>query len=441
MKILKLTIAFSLACIFSACTPDYGEMLKGRDLKLEVSSSEIIADGEETVTFKVLQQGKDVTADCEIILQNTGTAIKGNTFSTSVPDCYAFVAKGFDKTTSPVSVTAKGTGDITLATDCASIPADGTSKVTFSVKRGEEDITADSEIYQITADGSTVKVDEKTFSSENTGAHKFFAKSGSSVSDMNVISVMLPDSNKDSYSSFAQKTMLLQFTAQGCGPCAKMKQAVALLEEEEYEDGIVVACHTALMPDTMYPDFWKSLWDPYHYNMQGIPVMTINLIPETSMGTIGEASQTAEKIKSEVSRVMSESPATSAISAIVYGYGDEIRAHASIKIADDGEYKASAWLLEDGIMGYQQTMQGDINHHDVLRGKSHDDVLGTDLTPGKETVQDIEFSLKVSDLVTGDVNNAHVVIFVTKKGSDGSYAVNNIIDCPYNGAVGFEYAK
>lgn len=441
MNILKYTIAITFAAIFAACTPDYGEMLKGRDLQLEVSGSEIIADGKEAVTFKVLQQGKDVTADCEIILQNTGTAIEGNTFSTTIPDCYAFVAKGFDKTTSPVSVTAKGTGDVVIVTDCASIEADGASKVTFTVKKGEEDITGQSEIYQITSEGSTVKVADNTFSSAKTGAHKFFAKSGSSVSDMTVISAMVPDSNKDSYDGFAQKAMLLQFTAQGCGPCAKMKHAVSLLEEEEYEEGIVVACHTALMPDTMYPDFWKSLWDPYHHNMQGIPVMTFNLIPESSMGTIGEASQTAEKIKSEVTRIMSEYPATSAISAIAYAYGDEIRVHAKVKIGDDGEYKASAWLLEDGIMGYQQTMQGDINHHDVLRGKSHDDVLGTDLTPGKNSVQDIEFSLKVSDLVTGDVNNAHVVIFVTRKGSDGKYAVNNIIDCPFNGAVGFEYAR
>lgn len=428
------------AALLAGCTPDYGALLRGKNLKLTIDKVEITADGTDKVTFTVMQDTRDITADCEIYLYSDNqTPIEGNVFTTTVPGEYSFYAQAYGKKSNGEKVTAKGTG---LVITSSSQETTVGGSVTFTVNDGNGDVTSECKIH-IVANGEDKELSGNTFTSEAIGMAAFYAVKGSTTSDALKVFTMDPDSNPDSYENFVHKSIGLQFTAQGCGPCANMKKAITILEEQSYEDAVIVACHTKLMPDTMYPDFWETLWNNYKNNMQGIPAICINLDPATTTGNLGAPEQTAENIKKTVSESMEAYPATSALSAIVYGdNGYSINTHAVVKFAQAGEYKVSAWLLEDGIMGYQQTMQGDINHHDVLRAKSHEDVLGEEISISAAGKHSFDFSFKASDMMNSDKpENSHVIVFVTKKNEAGAYILNNIIDCAYNATIPFAYGK
>lgn len=437
IRTASLLAAAALTAFAAGCTPDYGEMLKSRDLQLTADRDTITADGNDKVTLTVLQAGKDVTADAVLYLAS-GEKFDGNTFSTETPDNYAFYAEAYGKRTKLVGVTAEGTGELVLSCDKGSIQADGKDKMTFTVTKNGSEITPEAEIFMISEGGQSVK-SESTFTSSETGGYRFYARSGNTVSDMVVVNVMEKDKDPELYDNFGRRSLLVQFTAQGCGPCAKMKEAVAILEEQGFEDGVIVACHTALMPDTMYPTFWKEIWEPCKGKMQGIPAINWNFIPESTTGNIGTPQQSAEGIIQTTAEMEAQYPAVTAISAISYGSGDKIMVHARIKFIEAGDYKVCAWLLEDGIMGYQQTIEGDINHHDVLRGKSSESPLGAEITAGTRETKDLDFVLETSDLMNGNPENTKVVIFVSKKQSGSYYIVNNAVKCGYNSSTGFLY--
>ena len=62
-------------------------------LQLIVDKAEIIANGEDCVTFLVKFDGKDVTADATIHFADSHEALEGNTFKTKYAGEYEFYAQ------------------------------------------------------------------------------------------------------------------------------------------------------------------------------------------------------------------------------------------------------------------------------------------------------------------------------------------------------------
>lgn len=160
-------------------------------VKLEADKSEILADNTESVTFTVKVDDVVVTENYEITNLNDNVKVEGNTFTSNVYGEFKFQAKYDGKWLSnevtvivnEVPVPEVKTLKITATPN--RIKADGTEEAVFTVLYGEDDVTAESEIYCTNHEGVTVE--GNTFSSTTVGSYSFRARydgqtTGTSVS-------------------------------------------------------------------------------------------------------------------------------------------------------------------------------------------------------------------------------------------------------------------
>ena len=148
-------------------------------VELTADKREIVADNADMVTFTVKVDGVDMTTECTITNLNYEAVIEGNTFTSDVAGEFVFVAT-YDKwTSSEVKIVATAVEvpvqkTLKIKSDVNRIKADGTEKATFTVTYGDDDVTADAEIYCSNHEGVTVE--GNTFSSTTVGAYSFRAR-------------------------------------------------------------------------------------------------------------------------------------------------------------------------------------------------------------------------------------------------------------------------
>lgn len=148
-------------------------------VKLEADKSEILADNTESVTFTVKVDDVVVTENYEITNLNYNIKVEGNTFTSDVQGEFKFQAKYEGKWLSnevtvivnEVPVPEKKTLKITATPN--RIKADGTEEAVFTVLYGEDDVTADAEIYN-TATKEVIQ--SKKFSTTTVGSYNFRAR-------------------------------------------------------------------------------------------------------------------------------------------------------------------------------------------------------------------------------------------------------------------------
>ena len=148
-------------------------------VELKADKSEIKADNIDVVTFTVEVNGEDKTSEATIKVINYGTDLEGNTFTTDVAGEFVFEAKWEDTKSEQIIVTATAVETpvqktLKIQSDVNRIKADGSDKVTFTVFYGEDDVTADAEIYCTNHEGVTVE--GNTFSSTTVGSYSFRAR-------------------------------------------------------------------------------------------------------------------------------------------------------------------------------------------------------------------------------------------------------------------------
>lgn len=102
----------------------------------------------------------------------------------------------------------------------------------------------------------------------------------------------------------------------------------------------------------------------------------------------------------------------------------------------------TVWLLEDGILDNSQQNYTDLTddfstHNNVLRQSSASlafgDKLGDSLPAGSTEDYSCSFTLSSEKM-----DNCRVIIMVTAP-EGGVFAVDNVVMCPLNDKVGFEY--
>ena len=148
-------------------------------VELSVDKSEIVADNSDTATFTVKVDGEDKSADVKITVINYNSELEGNTFTTDVAGEFVFVANYEGVKSNEVKVVATAVEapvqkTLKIESDVNRIKADGSEKVTFTVFYGEDDVTADAEIYCTNHEGVTVE--GNTFSSTTVGSYSFRAR-------------------------------------------------------------------------------------------------------------------------------------------------------------------------------------------------------------------------------------------------------------------------
>ena len=143
---------------------------------LSADKKSILADGVEVVTFTVTVDGEDKTSESVITNLVYNTALEGNTFSDNVAGEFTFRAKYKQWESNEVKVTTTALPTpktLKLVATPNRIKADGSAEAIFTVMYGEEDVTAEAEIFN-TADNSIIE--SKKFSTTVPGTYNFRAR-------------------------------------------------------------------------------------------------------------------------------------------------------------------------------------------------------------------------------------------------------------------------
>ena len=148
-------------------------------ISLEADKSEIVADDTEAVTFTVKVDGAEVSNGYEIINLNYNAALEGNTFTSDVAGEFKFQAKYDGKWLSnEVTVTVNNIPvpehkTLKISATPNRIKADGVEEAVFTVMYGDEDVTADAEVYNT---ATQEVIESKKFSSSTVGSYNFRAR-------------------------------------------------------------------------------------------------------------------------------------------------------------------------------------------------------------------------------------------------------------------------
>ncbi|MBQ6940497.1 MAG: IdeS/Mac family cysteine endopeptidase [Alistipes sp.] len=149
--------------------------------QLLVDKAEIIANGEDFVTFLVKFDGKDVTADATIHYADSHEALEGNTFKTKYAGEYEFYAQYGSAKSEVLQVYAKEDNDtpgpepqekdLKLSVEPDTIYVD--ESVTFKVELEGNDVTSEATIYLKEGD---VALEGATYTATAEGVYAFYAK-------------------------------------------------------------------------------------------------------------------------------------------------------------------------------------------------------------------------------------------------------------------------
>jgi hypothetical protein len=148
-------------------------------ITLEADKTEITADAADAVTFTVKVDGAEVIEGYEITNLNYSAALEGNTFTSDVTGEFKFQAKYDGKWLSnEVTITAKAVEkpvekELKIKATPNRIKADGSEEAVFTVLYGEDDVTADAEIYNTVTQEI---ITSKKFSSTEIGSYTFRAR-------------------------------------------------------------------------------------------------------------------------------------------------------------------------------------------------------------------------------------------------------------------------
>ena len=333
-----------------------------------------------------------------------------------------------------------------LVPDKTLIEPNGSDAVTFTVEYDGIDVTDEAAVYR--EDGTAA---ELTFVSATEGSYGFYAEyKGERSATVTIVATSslppMPEDPEPSSTDFARRSLLMLFTSTDCQMCPYAISAMNLLSQSPSgKKYVLVECHSVAKSDPAYYD--GPLMSVYGSDVT--PYVSVDMDKELYvLGGNPDPRAGKSAYNALISRSASLRPAKAGIAASSAMVGSNLVVSMSVKVSETGEYKAGAWLLEDGIYGKQFNAgaTGNIDfdtHNDCLRyaqytgtGSKADYTgmsLGT-VNAGEEA--GCTFSIPVEE--GWNVENCHLALFVTAE-DDGSFYVNNVAACEIGGTVEYEY--
>lgn len=199
-RILYFFAIIALCCISTSCNRD------DKPITLSSDKTEIVADGEDIVTFTVLCEGKDVTDESHFYMEGQEEELGSNIFSTSEAGKYTFYAKRKSHTSEKVEVTAKSVepeepenpeepeepenpeepeepeepelpeGPIELSASTDTIVANGVDAISFTVMQDSVNVTTLAEIFV-----NENVIEGNVFTTTTAGNYVVYAKKNDTI--------------------------------------------------------------------------------------------------------------------------------------------------------------------------------------------------------------------------------------------------------------------
>ena len=327
------------------------------------------------------------------------------------------------------------TGDITLSAETV---VEVNTPIHFVVKDSSgANVTNDATIYDKSHDFAQV---ENPFTPTVDGDYTFYAVVGDAISKDFKVTVTpevpaLPEDTDAANTSFKHRILLVDHTGNTCGYCPNMMKALKEIEESGDFDGkyYEAMSHSYSNTDPAFSGAAASISS--HYGLQGYPTLTYNFYHPTS------SSYNAEHIKGQINALWKES-ADAGIAASTNLAAKSVVVNAEVKAAVDGEYSITAWLLEDGIYAKQTNATDEwMNTHNnaIRQAATTSPLTGYELGALKagETAEQILNLTIARD--TWNRDNMKVMLIVSKKGDNKKFDVANVVICPINDSVTYDY--
>lgn len=329
-----------------------------------------------------------------------------------------------------------------VATDDIKLSAESVVVVNTPINFVVEDIngtnvTANAVIFDKTHDFSQV---ENPFTPTEDGEYTFYAVVGDAISnDIKVVVTptvpALPEDNDAANTSFKHRILLVDHTGTHCGYCPQMMKALKEVAEtgdyhSKYHEAMA---HTYNTSDPSYSVAAAAVTS--YYGVNSYPTLNYNFAYPTS------SSYNAEHIKSQIDALWKEN-ADAGIAASTNMAIKAVVVNAEVKAAVAGEYSITAWLLEDNIEG-QQTNATDewmnIHNNSIRQVATSSPMTGYELgeiEAGKTASQILNLNI---DSNNWNRDNMKVMLIVSKKGANNKYDVANVVICPINDSVLYDY--
>lgn len=332
------------------------------------------------------------------------------------------------------------TGDVNLAAD--KYVATIGEAVTFTVTDSTgANVTAAAKVFN----KATYTEVSNPYTFEEDGAFEFYAVAGSSITPTIKIDVVpgipeLPADSDPSNTSFNHRILLVDHTGTKCGWCPTMMKELREVEaDENYHNKFYEAMsHTYNSDDPSWSRSAEVVTSHYGSLVAGYPSLTFNFYyPRT-------ADRSASDIKAQIDALWKADGADAGITAAATGGNTQVVVKAGVKAKVAGEYRVTAWLLEDGIYAPQAGTSDEsyYTHNNSIRYiAASNPITGFDLGT-LEAGQTAEYimSLEISSS-KWNKDNLKVLVIVTGLNDSNRYEVVNLAMCPANGSVGYDYMK
>ena len=342
-----------------------------------------------------------------------------------------------------------------LVADKTTIYDNGTDGATFTLYYDGLILTEGYEIYN----GEEL-IEGNKFTSTKQGSFEIWAAYGTVISNTVNINVVAtpppapeaPQDNNPSKTNFKRRVLLTQITGTGCQYCPLMINAVHQAMTGSYgEDAILAVAHLWNDNDPAYLYDAQTLDNSLGAN--GAPYLFMDLNKKY------DTNYTLAAINKNIQARLDEVTTRGGIAVNSKYHAEEgyIVLNATVKAAQTTEFRVGAWLLEDGIKATQTNPQG-YDPADGVDFNTHDDCIrladskyttsnytgysiGT-IEAGKTASREFAFKLKANgngSATKWNHDNLKVIVFISTKEDGNDWYVNNVVSCPKDGSVDFEY--
>lgn len=504
-KLLYSFVALCVALMATSCLygKGFGEETSGgaveTGFKAEASASVISANGEDTVTFRAIYNGEDVTAESTLFDAGTNEPLEGMSFSTIAAGVYTFYVTYGEHKSKDITITAvmgidlsdkNETGlSVTFSTNLIQV---GKNYAAFIVRYNGKVLTADeitkvlvydaatdialalpkegddtisSEFSYVVVDGeNNTKYTLLAYSPNEAGSKSFWfgykiKNTRETPLTITAVTTNIPSSPVDADPSnlnFKRRVMITQLTGINCGYCPWLVCALhKIATESEYSQYADKYVHTAVH-GAPYDNVYKVT-----VNIDGTDCDLGNLIhPAGSYpyiyydlatshsggyGVMGDIAYITSALDSHF-----KSPARAAIAARTEFKDNMLLVRASVKVSHTAEYYVGAWLLESNLYSrqsnYTEVKEDYIDYHEnVVRIADSYNAKAKNFTGhslGSITKGEKADHLFVMELDPNwKVENCHLVIFVSAVHEKSLQVINVVKTASLTSGVDFEYSK
>ncbi|MFI3298514.1 MAG: Omp28-related outer membrane protein [Rikenellaceae bacterium] len=312
--------------------------------------------------------------------------------------------------------------------------------VTFTVTLDGEDVTANSQIVNIT--NGITDHSGYTFSSTTAGDFTFNATYNSATTD-NQVTVTVSDSDDPSgggsdepleIGEFLRRSVIFKATATWCTYCPTMSSVIDAVEEDMPDQIVEIALQSNDVLATTASYYYLS-----YFSISSLPTVVIDANTKYKTTTAS-----VSQIKSYIASATADNPTTSGLKIDTdIDENDKVTVSVETTITEQNKYSIVVALLVDG---YSETQTGssDPNYtqdnvlYATLQETSGGDYLG-ELKAGAVFTKTYTYNFTgMSSLPEG--TSVKIAAFILNSYNDSSlYYINNAVVCPLGESVDYTF--